>query len=54
MAFDAAEFLKTPDLERFHNLENEVLVLHAKHLNLVFKVSMRKQIIRNFGYRQIS
>ncbi|VDI77003.1 Hypothetical predicted protein [Mytilus galloprovincialis] len=47
MAFDAGKFLKTPDLESFDNLKKEELVLLAKHLKLVFKVSMRKQIIKN-------
>ncbi|VDI49541.1 Hypothetical predicted protein [Mytilus galloprovincialis] len=47
MAFDAGKFLKTPDLEGFDNLKKEELVLLAKHLKLDFKVSMRKQIIKN-------
>ncbi|VDI19808.1 Hypothetical predicted protein [Mytilus galloprovincialis] len=47
MAFDAGIFLKTPDLESFDNLKKEELVLLAKELKLVFKVSMRKQIIKN-------
>ncbi|VDI74078.1 Hypothetical predicted protein [Mytilus galloprovincialis] len=47
MAFDAGKFLKTPDLESFDNLKKEELVLLAKQLKLVFKVSMRKQIIKN-------
>ncbi|VDI10256.1 Hypothetical predicted protein [Mytilus galloprovincialis] len=47
MAFDAGKFLKTPDLESFDNLKKEELVLLAKELKLVFKVSMRKQIIKN-------
>ncbi|VDI75278.1 Hypothetical predicted protein [Mytilus galloprovincialis] len=47
MAFDAGKFLKTPDLESFDNLKKEELVLLAKHLKLDFKVSMRKQIIKN-------
>ncbi|VDI47440.1 Hypothetical predicted protein [Mytilus galloprovincialis] len=47
MAFDAGKFLKTPDLEVFDNLKKEELVLLAKHLKLDFKVSMRKQIIKN-------
>ncbi|VDI14070.1 Hypothetical predicted protein [Mytilus galloprovincialis] len=47
MAFDADKFLKTPDLESFDNLKKEELVLIAKHLKLDFKVSMRKQIIKN-------
>lgn len=47
MAFDAGNFLKTPDLESFDNLKKEELVLLAKELKLVFKVSMRKQIIKN-------
>ena len=47
MAFDAGKFLKTPDLEGFDNLKKEELVLLAKHLKLNFKVSMRKQIIKN-------
>ncbi|VDI42220.1 Hypothetical predicted protein [Mytilus galloprovincialis] len=47
MAFDAGKFLKTPDLEGFDNLKKEELVLLAKHLQLDFKVSMRKQIIKN-------
>ena len=46
MAFDAGKFLKTPDLESFDNLKKDELVLLAKHLQLVFKVSMRKQIIK--------
>ncbi|VDI35428.1 Hypothetical predicted protein [Mytilus galloprovincialis] len=41
------KFLKTPDLESFDNLKKEELVLLAKHLKLDFKVSMRKQIIKN-------
>ncbi|VDI66280.1 Hypothetical predicted protein [Mytilus galloprovincialis] len=47
MAFDAGKFLKTPDLEGFDNLKKEELVLLAKHLKLDFKVSMRKQFIKN-------
>ncbi|VDI17279.1 Hypothetical predicted protein [Mytilus galloprovincialis] len=47
MAFDAGKFLKTPDLESFDNLKKEELVLLAKQLKLVFKVSMRKQVIKN-------
>ncbi|VDI48566.1 Hypothetical predicted protein [Mytilus galloprovincialis] len=47
MAFDAGNFLKTPDPEGFDNLKKEELVLLAKHLKLDFKVSMRKQIIKN-------
>ncbi|VDI47747.1 Hypothetical predicted protein [Mytilus galloprovincialis] len=47
MAFDAGKFLKTPDLEAFDNLKKEELVMLAKHLKLDFKVSMRKQIIKN-------
>ncbi|VDI53828.1 Hypothetical predicted protein [Mytilus galloprovincialis] len=47
MAFDAGKFLKTPDLESFDNLKKEELVWIAKHLKLDFKVSMRKQIIKN-------
>ncbi|VDI19541.1 Hypothetical predicted protein [Mytilus galloprovincialis] len=47
MAFDAGKFLKTQDLESFGNLKKEELVLLAKQLKLVFKVSMRKQIIKN-------
>ncbi|VDI57686.1 Hypothetical predicted protein [Mytilus galloprovincialis] len=47
MASDAGKFLKTPDLESFDNLKKEELVLLAKELKLVFKVSMRKQIIKN-------
>ncbi|VDH90407.1 Hypothetical predicted protein [Mytilus galloprovincialis] len=47
MAFDAGRFLKTPDLEGFDNLKKEELVLLAKHLKSDFKVSMRKQIIKN-------
>ncbi|CAC5397901.1 unnamed protein product [Mytilus coruscus] len=47
MAFDAGKFLKTPDLEGFDNLKKEELVLLAKHLKLDFRVSMRKQIIKN-------
>ncbi|VDH94580.1 Hypothetical predicted protein [Mytilus galloprovincialis] len=47
MAFDAGKFLKTPDLESFDNLKKDELVLLAKHLQLNFKVSMRKQIIKN-------
>ncbi|VDI75778.1 Hypothetical predicted protein [Mytilus galloprovincialis] len=47
MAFDAGNFLKTPDLESFDNLKKEELVLLAKHLKLDFRVSMRKQIIKN-------
>ncbi|VDI36073.1 Hypothetical predicted protein [Mytilus galloprovincialis] len=47
MAFDAGNFLKTPDLENFDNLKKEELVLLAKHLKLDFRVSMRKQIIKN-------
>ncbi|VDI24444.1 Hypothetical predicted protein [Mytilus galloprovincialis] len=47
MAFDAGKYLKTPDLESFDNLKKEELVLLAKHLKLDFKVSMRKQIIKN-------
>ncbi|VDI03139.1 Hypothetical predicted protein [Mytilus galloprovincialis] len=47
MAFDAGKVLKTPDLEGFDNLKKEELVLLAKHLKLDFKVSMRKQIIKN-------
>ncbi|VDI00645.1 Hypothetical predicted protein [Mytilus galloprovincialis] len=47
MATDAGKFLKTPDLESFDNLKKEELVLLAKHLKLNFKVSMRKQIIKN-------
>ncbi|VDH97108.1 Hypothetical predicted protein [Mytilus galloprovincialis] len=47
MAFDAGKFLKTPDLEGFDKLKKEELVLLAKHLKLDFRVSMRKQIIKN-------
>ena len=47
MAFDAGKFLKTSDLEGSDNLKKEELVLLAKQLKLVFKVSMRKQVIKN-------
>ncbi|VDI03011.1 Hypothetical predicted protein [Mytilus galloprovincialis] len=47
MAFDASKFLKTPDLEGFDKLKKDELVLLAKHLKLDFKVSMRKQILKN-------
>ncbi|CAC5410426.1 unnamed protein product [Mytilus coruscus] len=47
MAFDAGKFLKTPDLEGFDDLKKEELVLFARHLKLDFRVSMRKQIIKN-------
>jgi hypothetical protein len=39
--------LGKPDLEEFNHLKEEDLVLLAKHLKIDFKVSMRKQTIKN-------
>ena len=47
MVFEASKFLQTPDLDEFEKLKKEDLVLLAKHLQIDFKVSMRKQTIKN-------
>ena len=47
MVFKASEFMNSPDVDEFDNLKKDDLVLLAKHLNVEFKVSMRKQTIKN-------
>ena len=47
MVFKASEFMNNPDVDEFDNLKKDDLVLLAKHLNVEFKVSMRKQAINN-------
>ena len=47
MVFKASEFMNNPDVDEFDNLKKDDLVLLAKHLNVEFKVSMRKQTIKN-------
>ena len=47
MVFEDSKFLEKPDLEEFDHLKKEDLVLLAKHLKIDFKVSMRKQTIKN-------
>ena len=49
MVFEVSKFLVKPDLEEFDNLKKEDLVLLAKHLKIDFKVSMRKQTIKNLA-----
>ena len=49
MLFEVSKFLVKPDLEEFDNLKKEDLVLIAKHLKIDFKVSMRKQTIKNLA-----
>ena len=47
MVFEVSKFLGKPDLEEFDHLKKEDLVLLTKHLKIDFKVSMRKQTIKN-------
>ena len=47
MVFEVSNFLGKPDMEEFDLLKKEDLVLLAKHLKIDFKVSMRKQTIKN-------
>ena len=47
MVFEVSKFLRKPDLEEFDHLKKEDLVLLTKHLKIDFKVSMRKQTIKN-------
>jgi hypothetical protein len=47
MVVEVNKFLGKPDLEKFNHLKKGDLVLLAKHLKIDFKVSMRKQTIKN-------
>ena len=39
--------MNKPDVDEFDNLKKDDLALLAKHLNVEFKVSLRKQTIKN-------
>ena len=47
MAFEPSKFLESPDLEVFDQLKKDDLVSLARHIKVDFKLSMRKQTIKN-------
>lgn len=47
MVFNVTEFLKNPDLIQLDQLKKDDLVLLAQGLEIPFRVSMKKQTIKN-------